>query len=289
MCLICKVHFLPSHSLGEHIVGYPVTIANESIDDNHNTSIDHSSISTFCWCVLSDFAGHFWYNLTSGFSTLVSFSNPQGLCWPGLCVARRDNRKMIRVGGEGYAHTFKWLATWNYFFEVHHLVEFMYLVFTRMPGESYLRRLRAFLLCLCEVFRALINSLVYWFCTNALGLVLFQRVNVAHYWAFSNNHPSGVLTLLLGCYMTGATWNCCRLGARSVYTIQLRISLQCHFIQSHIYTCYKIVLRKLIPLKLTYMPCTVTFQISLFSSQGLLSDTHYRLYNTWRYVIRVST
>ena len=39
------------------------------------------------------------------------------------------------------------------------LVEFMYLVFTRMPCESYRRRLRS-LLYLCYVFRALINSLL---------------------------------------------------------------------------------------------------------------------------------
>ena len=38
------------------------------------------------------------------------------------------------------------------------LVEFMYLVFTRMPGESYSRRLRSLLSYLCYV--ALINSLV---------------------------------------------------------------------------------------------------------------------------------
>ena len=37
----------------------------------------------------------------------------------------------------------------------------MYLVFTRMPGESYHRRLRS-LLHLCYVFRALINSLECW-------------------------------------------------------------------------------------------------------------------------------
>ena len=37
------------------------------------------------------------------------------------------------------------------------LAEFMYLVFTRMPDESYRRRLRS-LLYLCYVFRALINS-----------------------------------------------------------------------------------------------------------------------------------
>ena len=42
------------------------------------------------------------------------------------------------------------------------LVEFMYLVFTRMPGESYCRRLRSLLLCLRYYFRALINSLVWW-------------------------------------------------------------------------------------------------------------------------------
>ena len=43
------------------------------------------------------------------------------------------------------------------------LVEFTYLVFTHMPGESYRRRLRSLLLHLCFVFRALINSLVCWF------------------------------------------------------------------------------------------------------------------------------
>ena len=40
------------------------------------------------------------------------------------------------------------------------LVEFMYLVFTRMPGESYRRRVGTLLFCLCDVVRALINSLV---------------------------------------------------------------------------------------------------------------------------------
>ena len=36
-------------------------------------------------------------------------------------------------------------------------VEFMYLVFTRMPGENYRRRLKSLLFCLYDVFRALIN------------------------------------------------------------------------------------------------------------------------------------
>ena len=38
------------------------------------------------------------------------------------------------------------------------LVEFMNLISTRMPGKSYRRRLRSFKGCLCDVFRALINS-----------------------------------------------------------------------------------------------------------------------------------
>ena len=39
---------------------------------------------------------------------------------------------------------------------------------------------------------------------------------------------------LFGCYGAGATWNCCRLGVRSVYTIQPYTSLQCDFIRSRI-------------------------------------------------------
>ena len=54
----------------------------------------------------------------------------------------------------------------------HPLVEFMHLVFTCMPGESYGRWLLSLLLCLCDIFQVLINSLVPWFCTSTLGLVL---------------------------------------------------------------------------------------------------------------------
>ena len=52
-------------------------------------------------------------------------------------------------------------------------MEFMYLVFTRMPCESYRRRLiRSLLLYLCYVFWALINSLVCWFSSPCLSKVL---------------------------------------------------------------------------------------------------------------------
>ena len=40
------------------------------------------------------------------------------------------------------------------------LVEFMYLVFTRMPGETYRRRPGSLMLHLCDVIQALITSLV---------------------------------------------------------------------------------------------------------------------------------
>ena len=46
------------------------------------------------------------------------------------------------------------------------------LAFTPMPDKSYRKRLRFVLLCLFDVIRALINSLVCWFCSGALGLVL---------------------------------------------------------------------------------------------------------------------
>ena len=54
------------------------------------------------------------------------------------------------------------------------LVELMYLVFTCMPGASYRRQLGSLLLYLCYVSQTLINSWVCWFCTSALGLVLFH-------------------------------------------------------------------------------------------------------------------
>ena len=54
------------------------------------------------------------------------------------------------------------------------LVEFIYLVFTCMPGESNHRQLRSLLLSLRYVFWVQINFLVGWFCTSTPGFVLFQ-------------------------------------------------------------------------------------------------------------------
>ena len=55
-----------------------------------------------------------------------------------------------------------------------------------------------------------------------------------------NIHRSDAMTSVFGCCMAGTAWNCCRLGASTVYTIQPCTSLQCHFIQSHrgrVYAC----------------------------------------------------
>ena len=47
-------------------------------------------------------------------------------------------------------------------------------------------------------------------------------------------HGSGVPTGLSCWRMVGPTWNCCRLGASSVCTIQPCATLKCYFIQSRI-------------------------------------------------------
>jgi len=49
------------------------------------------------------------------------------------------------------------------------LVEFIYLVFTGILGVNHRSRVGSLLLCLCEVFWALINSLVCWFISANFG------------------------------------------------------------------------------------------------------------------------
>ena len=52
-----------------------------------------------------------------------------------------------------------------------------------------------------------------------------------------------VVTVLFGCYMAGATWNCCCLRSHFVYTMQPSTSLQCHSIWYHIprmYACLSV-------------------------------------------------
>ena len=57
------------------------------------------------------------------------------------------------------------------------LVEFMCLAFTRMPGESYRRRLRSLLLYLCYIFWVIINSLLCWQKHLVNGLLSTKHCN----------------------------------------------------------------------------------------------------------------
>ena len=52
--------------------------------------------------------------------------------------------------------------------------------------------------------------------------------------------------MLFGCYIAGATWNCCCLGARSVYTIQ-PCTISRHLMQSHIRKVYAVFSSNLPP------------------------------------------
>ena len=70
-----------------------------------------------------------------------------------------------------------------------------------MPGESCCGQLRSLLLCLCDVCRALIKSLMCRFCTSALALVQFQTVvkNIKHVSAFLMESSIAVCILSLLC------------------------------------------------------------------------------------------
>ena len=75
--------------------------------------------------------------------------------------------------------------------------------------------------------------------------------------------------------MADAAWNCCRLGARSVYTIQPCISLQYPFIQSYIGTMYACLAKK---------PATCTFWQNDSNLLGVTAVT--RGWNGYRYKSR---
>ena len=66
------------------------------------------------------------------------------------------------------------------------LVEFMSLVFTSMPGESYRWQLRSLLLCLCNVFWALINSLVCWLKITITIILTSILMQTKHVWRREN-------------------------------------------------------------------------------------------------------
>ena len=64
---------------------------------------------------------------------------------------------------------------------------------------------------------------------TALLSHVIQNVWLAFHSAFLNIHRRGVLTALFGCYMVGATWNCCGLGTGSrIGRAYVCIAVTCH-------------------------------------------------------------
>ena len=49
-----------------------------------------------------------------------------------------------------------------------------YINSTRGTSSWHTCHVRVLLMCLCDIFRVLINSLVCWFCASTLGCILFQ-------------------------------------------------------------------------------------------------------------------
>ena len=90
----------------------------------------------------------------------------------GVNVRWKDVTQTQQQRPESPTVTLTWHASKYKIHELHQryiylpLVEFMYLVFIWMPGESYRRPLRSLLLCLYDVLQALINSLVCWYITD---------------------------------------------------------------------------------------------------------------------------
>ena len=91
---------------------------------------------------------HTW-ELISAWKTSHKHNNKDLRCLPSLSPGMRVNTRDINPTRGTFKH----------------------LVFTRMPGESYCGWLRSLLLCLYDIFCALINSLVYWFCTYMLWVL----------------------------------------------------------------------------------------------------------------------
>ena len=89
------------------------------------------------------------------------------------CFMSTEAVRLVRTESPGRPPRLSHIS-WTLSFEDVPLVEFMYLVFTRMPGESYRRQLRSLLLYLFRVFRALINSLVCWFRSLEGRLLVFS-------------------------------------------------------------------------------------------------------------------
>ena len=146
-------------------------------------------------------------------------------CW---CTFRPSLERIVQV----YVHV------WGHHWREQYLVMYRQVVIRDRENSTSLctcthvivREKRTSLLPLIVFVRCyfLLSSRFTWLLSH---VTLNEWLSIARF----EYPPQWWTTVLFGCYMADATWNCRRLGARSVYTIQPRTSLQCHFIRSHMH------------------------------------------------------
>ena len=117
---------------------------------------------------------------------LAMFTCP---CWQCFSAFSQGHRDTLTPSLDTGRKAHEWVQTKTIHNEDVLLVEFMYLVFTCMPRESYCRLFRSLLLYLCYVFWVLINSLGCWSWMSALGLVPFQIQNQPVLWVSQDPNP----------------------------------------------------------------------------------------------------
>ena len=114
--------------------------------------------------------------------SINSSINQNGACaeiWnrmrPRTLMQNQHTRELIRAWNINLSTTTKtWITYSNSVtmatFKDVPLVEFMFLVFTHIPGVSCCKWLRSLLLYVCYIFWVLINSLMCWFGTCAVQI-----------------------------------------------------------------------------------------------------------------------
>ena len=100
-----------------------------------------------------------------------------------------------------------WPGLFVWYFDDVPLVEFIYTLYLHACQVSYHGRLRSLLLCLCDVFQALINSLVCWFgyfvCLQVMQFLISRGADM-------NRRPSNG-NGLLHMAAAGGSEQCCRM------------------------------------------------------------------------------
>ena len=113
-------------------------------------------------------------------------------------------------------------------------MELQHLVFTRMPGESYCRQLRSLLLCLCDVFWVLINSLAHWFYSTGTTKNAGNKLQILQMWKM--NQPSGFIFSLLVQWSDSFLVNGNAFGVHESF---IHLHTKMHLIYRHIHPTWR--------------------------------------------------